>query len=363
MQLAPCPVRSGVTSIQSKMVQTADLNVHYLAAGEGGGLEPIVLLHGFPETSHSWRHQLPVLGAAGHPTFAIDSRGFGKTDKPRVRTTRAMLGDDVVRFLDALDIDRAMVVGHDWGGIIAFKATIDHPERVSRVALLDTLCTVWSRAGAHGYWFKAEPLPEQFLAAHARAFIEVLFASGDPAALGTRPASPYGELKGKLARPDWVDDEALAHYIDALADPDSQAAAIQYFRYALPFHRVTADPSATHGERFESLSERDVAAMWLHPHGLEQHPGFQEYYDFGPEDRHKRSDAPALWMYSKLRGHVPRGSVTDDATIPTGNPYLDQFSRYFADLRVRAVDCGHFIPEEAPEYTSSVLLEFAAGTI
>lgn len=350
-----------MTSIQSKRVQTADLNVHYLAAGEDGELEPIILIHGFPETSYSWRHQLPVLGAAGHPTFAIDNRGFGKTDKPRVRTTRAMLGDDVMRFLDALGIERAMLVGHDWGGIIAFKATIDHPERVSRVALLDTLCTVWSPAAAHGYWFKAEPLPEEFFAAHARALIEMMFAGGAP--VGTRPASPFGELKGKLSRPDWVDDEAVAHYSDALADPDSQAATIQYFRYALPFHRVIADPSATHGERFESLSERDVAAMWLHPQGLEQHPGYREYYDFGPEDRHKRSAAPALWMYSKLRGHVRPGSVTDATAIPTGNPYLDQFSRYFADLRVRAVDCGHFIAEEAPEYTSSVLLDFAAGKI
>jgi pimeloyl-ACP methyl ester carboxylesterase len=56
-----------VATIDSRQVQTADLNVHYLTAGEGGSGEPVVLVHGFPQTSYEWRHQLPALAAAGHP--------------------------------------------------------------------------------------------------------------------------------------------------------------------------------------------------------------------------------------------------------------------------------------------------------
>jgi len=352
-----------VAEIESRFVDTADLRVHALVAGEGGGGDPVVFLHGFPQTSHEWRHQLDGLAAAGHPCYAPDNRGFGGTDKPGTRITRDLLGGDVIRFLDALSLERVVLVGHDWGGIIAFKAAIDHPDRVGRLALLDTLCTVWSPRAVHGYWFKAEPRPEEFFAAHARDFIEVLFGGADGARLGDRPASPWPFPRGERARPAWVDEAALAHYVEAFADPAAHAAAIQYYRYALPFHRVVPDDEATHGERFESLGERAVAEMWSHPDGLEQHPGFADFYDYGPEDRHKRFSAPTLWMYGGYLGASGKVPANGDPSVPSGNPFVDQFSRYFPDLRVRAVACGHFIPEEAPDYTKGVLLDFIAGRI
>ena len=73
---------------------------------------------------------------------------------------------NIVNFMDALGIEKAAVVAHDWGGIIGFKLAIDWPERVTRLALLDTLCTVWVPAGIHGYWFKAAPHPEELFADH-----------------------------------------------------------------------------------------------------------------------------------------------------------------------------------------------------
>ena len=84
--------------------------------------------------------------------------------------------------------------------------------------------------------------------------------------------------------------------------------------------------------------------------------------DYGPEDWRKRFEKPVLWMYSRYLGRGGE-SAHGDERVPTGNPFLDQFSRYFPDLRARAVGCGHFIQEEAPEYTNEVLVDFLAGKV
>ena len=336
--------------MQSAYVQTRDLRVHYLQAGRG---EPLVLVHGFPDTSHEWRFQIEALSDQ-FAVFAPDNRGFGGTDKPDIRISRQMLGQDLVNFMDALGIERASVVGHDWGGFIAFKTAIDWPERVSRLALLDTFCTTWGPAAVHGYWFKAEPLPEEFFARFHRQFIEAILLGSSEPPLPGRPASPW--RFGAAGRPAWATVDDVEHYTAAFADPASHRAAISYYRYALPFHRVFPDPAATHGERFQALGEAEVAAMWLHPEGLEQHPLFAESFDFGPEDRHKRYEGPALWMRARTFGGQRAGA--DPRAVPHGHPMLDQFSRYFPDLQALRMDAGHFFPEELPEETTSALRHF-----
>lgn len=124
----------------SQYVDVGGLRVHYRTLGEPDA-SPVVLLHGFPQDSWMWRHQVPVL-AEHHRVIAPDTRGFGYTDKPRVRVTRDVLARDQVGLLDALGIEHAALVGHDWGGIIAFRAAIDFPDRFSRLALIDTLTSV-----------------------------------------------------------------------------------------------------------------------------------------------------------------------------------------------------------------------------
>ena len=109
-----------MSSWSSEFVQTSDLRMHYLQQGTG---DPVVLIHGFPETSYEWRHQIPVL-AEHYAVFAPDTRGMGQTDKPDIRVSRRLLAQDIANFMDALGLERAAVVGHDWGGIIAFKFAI-----------------------------------------------------------------------------------------------------------------------------------------------------------------------------------------------------------------------------------------------
>jgi pimeloyl-ACP methyl ester carboxylesterase len=340
-------------------VQTRDLRMSYLQRGSG---TPIIFIHGFPETSYEWRFQMAALSDS-YACFAPDMRGFGGTDKPGIRVTRQILAQDVINFMDAQGIAKAHIVGHDWGGIIAFKLAIDWPDRVERLALLDTLCTVWTPGGVHGYWFKAEPYPEEFFAKHHRGFIEAIFKGAEAPELPGRPLSPW-QAASRGPRT-WATDADVDEYVRAFADPMSHFHAISQYRYGLPFHVVHEDSAAAHGERYEFLSEKKVAEMWTHPAGLEKHPLYANFMDYGPEDRHKRFDHPTLWMFGTYLARSRGTNEPDlpDDHIPTGNPFADQFRRYFPDLRGRRVNAGHFFPEEAPDVTNDTLRDFLAGRI
>lgn len=111
-----------------------------MAVYEAGTGPAIVLLHGFPELAFSWRHQIPALAAAGYRVIAPDLRGYGLTDRPaRVEDyDLAHLTGDLVGLLDALGIDRAVFMGHDWGGLVAWQMPLFHQRRVAGVIGVNT---------------------------------------------------------------------------------------------------------------------------------------------------------------------------------------------------------------------------------
>lgn len=106
---------------------------------EGSGL-PIVLCHGFPELAFSWRRQLPALSRAGFHAIAPDQRGYGRTDRPEDVTAYDIvhLCDDLTGLLDAINIERAVFCGHDWGGMVVWQMALLHPERVCGVIGVNT---------------------------------------------------------------------------------------------------------------------------------------------------------------------------------------------------------------------------------
>jgi pimeloyl-ACP methyl ester carboxylesterase len=106
-----------------------------LDEGEG---KPVVLLHGFPDSSHLWRHQVSTLVDAGLRVIAPDLRGFGESDKPEAVEEYAISRSirDVVAVLDTLDVDRAHVVRHDWGAAVAWALAAFVPARVERLVAL-----------------------------------------------------------------------------------------------------------------------------------------------------------------------------------------------------------------------------------
>jgi pimeloyl-ACP methyl ester carboxylesterase len=99
---------------------------------------PIILLHGFPESHRTWRHQIEDL-AKDHFVLAPDQRGFAKSSKPRGvgNYTPDKLAADLIALADHYDIDRFTLAGHDWGGAIAWLAALDHPGRVARLIIVN----------------------------------------------------------------------------------------------------------------------------------------------------------------------------------------------------------------------------------
>ena len=357
---------------EGRFVQTASLRVHVREVGDG---EPIVLLHGFPQDSWMWRHQMAALSDRWR-CIAPDTRGFGLTDKPRIRVTRDLLARDVIELLDALGLEQATVVGHDWGGIIASATAFRHPDRVRRLGLIDTLCSVWIPWAIHGWWFKDEPRPEQFFERHASEFIGSLFARR-PRSYGGPPETPWAAVPGtgggvaRAARsPESVWTAAdVEHYVEVFDDPGAWFHAIEYYRHGLPFHVATADATATHGTRYQLLSNPQVAAQWNHPGGLTAHPDYPWFPVFAPEDRHVVYDRPTMLLYSSFLvpgafSSLAPGDTPADGVLEGTNPFTAAFLEHFPTLLARASTVGHFIPEEDPTRTTECvteLMECAAG--
>lgn len=125
--------------LESRFIDVGEVTLHVVLAGPEDG-PPVVLLHGFPEFWYAWRGPLAVLARAGFRVIAPDQRGYNLSDKPPAvdayRVDR--LAADIAGLIAALGYDDAHLVGHDWGGGVAWRAVIDHPDRVRKFVVLDT---------------------------------------------------------------------------------------------------------------------------------------------------------------------------------------------------------------------------------
>ncbi|TDJ34196.1 MAG: alpha/beta hydrolase [Gammaproteobacteria bacterium] len=118
------------------IVNSGDIDLAVYELGEG---PPIILIHGFPELAYSWRHQLPALAGAGYRAIAPDMRGYGGSDKPRSVTDYAIqnLVADVEGLMDALSIESAVVIGHDWGAMLTWQMALLSPKRMAGLITLN----------------------------------------------------------------------------------------------------------------------------------------------------------------------------------------------------------------------------------
>jgi pimeloyl-ACP methyl ester carboxylesterase len=121
------------------MVKTNGIEMAVYEQGPKTGI-PVVFCHGFPELAYSWRHQLPALAATGYRAIAPDQRGYGRTSRPDAIEDYDMahLTGDLAGMLDALGIDNAIFVGHDWGGMVVWNMPLMHPKRVRGVVGVNT---------------------------------------------------------------------------------------------------------------------------------------------------------------------------------------------------------------------------------
>lgn len=195
--------------IEQRTLQVNGLEMHVLLAGTG---RPLLLLHGFPDSSQLWCKLIPGLVAAGFRIIAPDQRGFGLTSMAaRTRDyTIEQIAADAVALLDALGIERAALIGHDWGAIIGWRLAADHPDRFSRyIALSVGHLGSFSRVGfsqiARSWYVGLFQL---------RGIAEVFFRAGN-----------FGLLRRMAG-----DDSELAVWRRDLSRPGRLTAAMNWYR-------------------------------------------------------------------------------------------------------------------------------------
>jgi pimeloyl-ACP methyl ester carboxylesterase len=190
-------------------------------AGPGNG-EPVVLLHGFPQDSAAWDLVAPALHQHGLRTLAPDQRGYSPMARPRGRSqyTLRETTADVLGLLDAAGLESAHVVGHDWGGIVAWALGAWHPDRVRTLTALSVphpaamaKAMVTSDQGLRSYYmgvFQLPLLPERLLLAGNGAALRRLLRSGG------------------------LDDALVDHYVRRMQEPGALSSALGWYR-ALPW--------------------------------------------------------------------------------------------------------------------------------
>jgi pimeloyl-ACP methyl ester carboxylesterase len=149
-------------SPESRFAEVADVRLHYLFAGQG---DPVVLMHGYTQTSHMWRPLMARL-ASRHIVIAPDLRGFGQSGIPTSDFSKATMAQDIHELVCGLGYERARIVGHDIGMMVAYAYAAQYPSEVDRVALVEAFLPgvgdwrdAWlSGDGWHHHFYGETPL-------------------------------------------------------------------------------------------------------------------------------------------------------------------------------------------------------------
>lgn len=200
-------------------IHTNGINLHYVTQGEG---PLMLLLHGFPEFWYSWRHQIPAF-ATDHKVVAIDLRGYNDSDKPDAQSAYIMAEfiKDVKGVIESLGYERCILVGHDWGGEIAWTFAYTYPELVDRLITLN--CPHPAKL------FEGLRTPQQLLKSWYIAFFqlpllpELLFQLDDFSLLAQA-------FRGMAIDPGAFTDEDIEAYKNAFAKRGALTSAINYYR-------------------------------------------------------------------------------------------------------------------------------------
>jgi len=195
------------------------IRLHWVEQGEG---PLVVLLHGFPEFWYSWRHQIPAL-AARFRVVAPDMRGYNLSEKPPKGYDPQTLTDDVRALIEHLGHQRAVIVGHDWGGLIAWAFAIRFPEATETLVILN--------APHPGRFMEAVRTPRQAL----RSSYVLLFRTPGLSELllgANRCWALARGMRRSAVNKDAFPDEVLERYREAMSRPGALTAALKYYRHA-----------------------------------------------------------------------------------------------------------------------------------
>ncbi|MDY6958255.1 MAG: alpha/beta hydrolase [Halobacteriota archaeon] len=205
--------------------ETNGIKMHYVTKGSG---RLVVFLHGFPEFWYSWRHQLSAIGSEKIKAVAPDMRGYGKTDKPEgVENYKiSILAQDILGLIRGLGEDKAVIVGHDWGGAVAWHFAQTLPEHTDKLIILN--CPPPSvlkkqisdnpdqqRRSTYIKFFQQEKVPEKTLSANNYSGLKMALTS-------------------LAVKKDLFTEADLEKYVDALKLP-ALSCAINYYRASYQF--------------------------------------------------------------------------------------------------------------------------------
>ncbi len=322
------------STIRHRQLQVGDLSMHVAEAGEG----PLVLLcHGFPECWYSWRHQLTALAAAGYHAVAPDMRCYGRTDAPApvdAYTIMHLVGD-MTGLLSALGEQQAVIVGHDWGSIVAWSAALLRPDRFRAVV------------GMSVPFLPRMPVkPTTMMRAMAGdRFLYILYfqepgkaeAELDPRARETMAGILYtasGSIEpGHVKR--MVELPKSAGFLDAMVQPE-----------ILPGWLSKDDLEVYVGE-FERTGFRG---------GLNWYRNFDRNWELLAPFADLKIKVPALFV-----GGL-RDAVVTGPEFAGESPTVQMLGSFCDDLRGKVLieGAGHWNQQEAPEQTNTALLDFLA---
>ena len=231
-------------TLHSRFVQAGDLELHCVETGPADGY-PVILLHGFPEYWYTWRFQMIALAEAGYRVIVPDQRGYNLSEKKGPYNLET-LARDIAHLQDALGIRCSAIVGHDWGGIVAWAFASYFPERTACLVALNAphpnayldACRALSLQVFRSWYiyaFQIPRLPEFFVRLRNYAGIRRLFK----------------ELPPQNMTPQDID-----RYITALDRPGALRAAINWYR-ALP-----AESIRTGGSLPEPVIQAPTCVIW-----------------------------------------------------------------------------------------------------
>lgn len=319
---------SPVAGVTFRFVESNGIAMRIAEAGTG----PLILLaHGWPESWYSWRHQITMLADAGYHVVAPDMRGYGETDKPAAVDDYDIehIAGDLVGILDALNEETAILVGHDWGAIVAWSTVLLHPSRFTALIAMSvpyggrvaqSPMESWRQAFGENFFYilyhnEAEGVAEAEYDGDPRGLISRLYLSPnsprEPATI-TDPHRSAGGWIGRLGAakglPDWLRQEDL-DYVVAQFENAGFRGGLNYYRN---FHR--------NWEITEPLQGATIKV-------------------------------PVLFIAGS-RDSVIAGGDKESLTAT--------ISRATEDLRdvVLIPEIGHWVQQEAPEQTNAAMMEF-----
>ncbi len=322
---------------QSRNFQTIEANgISHRVVVEGDG-PLVVLIHGFPESWYSWRHQIDPIAAAGYRVAVPDVRGYGGTGKPHAIEAydMATMTGDVCGIIEALGAERAIVIGHDWGTSIAWHTALRHPGKVVAVAALSVPYTGRTRV----------PFTEILKQIYQDRFFYFLYFQ-EP---GVAEAELEADVRGALRR----------------------------FYYAYSGEGMAKGPPESkpkEAKLLDGLADPETLPSWLGEADLDYYAGEFERSGFrGPLNRYRntRRDWEMSAGLAERKIEHPACFIAGALDpvlrfVPGANP-VEMMKGWVPDLRgCHLIEGGgHWIQQERPDAVNAALIAFlgdVAGT-